>query len=1047
MDLTSFHSDQDDAHANSLHGRLLVVDDEKELLSGLCERLKKQGFNVQGYSSPLTALEVLSTEKFDLLLTDVMMPEMDGLSLLRAAREIDPQIACIMMTGQGTIQTAVAALKLGASDFVLKPFKTQVLLPVLTRALELRQLQLENLQLRETVAVHELWQAIRHTLDVPTLLDKIVDAALQQCEGDTATIMLSTPQQEGVEVAVVRGESGDPTASESIQVHGRIANWVAQHRKSFILQNLPPNPNNLPFELPSSIQSALSMPLMAGGKLVGVLTITSQHLQPWTSGQLKALDLLTGAGATAIESALLFQHLNQEEKKYRSVFENVADGIFRITPTGRFSLANPALVKILGYNSANELIHQIQDISQQLCVEPETWDTLRQQWEKQNAWHQVQHAFRRRDGSSWWLSLKVQAVRDANGTVAYYEGTAEDITERRRLEAMEAERNQLVRLTSEIGLALTRSANVQEMQLQCCEALTRHLDISLATFWIFHSAQNEWLLQTWISKKPKPTLDTQSLISICQHELDLIVSNRTSRLTNLVFAEETTPALHQNLQAFAGYPLFAGSRLVGVLALFSTELVSAASHESLGFLADNIKLAIEQRQAEHAIRETNDTLEALVEASPLAILAVDREWKIQMWNQAAVNLFGWNSEALSDQTPPVLQEEWVAELQKVGHELQSGQKVTSLDTQWQNRDGKQMHVSIAAAPLLDALENVRGFMCIIADISKRLLLEEQLRQSQKMDAIGRLAGGVAHDFNNLLSVINSCSELLLENTNIDNGDRNMIQQIKMAGDHAASLTRQLLAFSRKQVVQPVELNLNELVGNYQKMLSRLIREDVELHVSLQPNLPSILADYGQLEQVLLNLAINARDAMPQGGNLHIATYTYPPDAHHPHPPTKLPLHFYTVLKCTDNGIGMDEKTVQHIFEPFFTTKVTGTGLGLSTVFEIVTQCNGHIWVQSQPGSGTSFEIFIPAIEPAISSTSHKLQPQSNAITSRIVLLVEDDHQLRMLAKLILEKVGHQVITAGDGVEALEVLAQYKGNIDLLLSDVIMPRMNGMQLAE
>jgi PAS domain S-box-containing protein len=350
---------------------------------------------------------------------------------------------------------------------------------------------------------------------------------------------------------------------------------------------------------------------------------------------------------------------------------------------------------------------------------------------------------------------------------------------------------------------------------------------------------------------------------------------------------------------------------------------------------------------------------------------------------------------------------------------------------------------------------VTGVLGIGRDITDRKKLEDQFRQSQKMEAVGQLAGGVAHDFNNLLTVITGNAELLLDGTNL--GSRQMqecLQDVKQAGLKAASLTRQLLAFSRKQLMTPEVLDLNNLITNLQKMLRRLIGEDINLSTNLAPDLWLVKADPGQIEQVLLNLAVNSRDAMPQGGKLSISTANTVLDEEFASVNSLFRSGDFVMLAVEDTGCGMDETTQSHIFEPFFTTKEIGkgTGLGLATVYGIVSQSNGHIDVSSHTGQGTTFRIYLPRhripTAPAVASTSQlddgrTLPPELRG--TETVLLVEDEEMVRNLARDILRQAGHTVLEARHGSEAIRICEQYGAPIHLIVTDVVMPEMGGIEL--
>ncbi len=340
---------------------------------------------------------------------------------------------------------------------------------------------------------------------------------------------------------------------------------------------------------------------------------------------------------------------------------------------------------------------------------------------------------------------------------------------------------------------------------------------------------------------------------------------------------------------------------------------------------------------------------------------------------------------------------------------------------------------------------LRGLMI---DVTERRNLEAQLRQAQKMEAVGRLAGGVAHDFNNLLTVIIGHSELLAESLGREESLREQAHEIQRAGERAASLTRQLLAFSRQQVLAPQVVDLNTVILGVEKMLKRLIGEDIELATVLDPNLGRTKADPGQIEQIILNLAVNSRDAMPQGGRLVIRTA----DADLTEA-DKLRMHYilpgpYAVVEVEDTGCGMDQGTQAHIFEPFFTTKEKGkgTGLGLSTVYGIVKQSGGYIWVESEPGRGSTFKVYLPRTEE-VAKPSENGPSVVTAQGSETILLVEDEDPVRTLVLGVLRSRGYQMLEASRGDDALKICQRYPGPINLVITDVVMPHMNGRELAK
>ncbi|MGH7521190.1 MAG: response regulator, partial [Gemmatimonadales bacterium] len=456
-----------------------------------------------------------------------------------------------------------------------------------------------------------------------------------------------------------------------------------------------------------------------------------------------------------------------------------------------------------------------------------------------------------------------------------------------------------------------------------------------------------------------------------------------------------------------------------------------------------IERELREAKARAALRTTEASYTTLVENAPIGIYRSNPDGKFLSVNAALVHMLGYDSPA------DVLQLDMArdvyadpAERQRLlDRDTYTDRQYDDVEATWKRKDGRHLIVQLSVRAVRSATGGVEFYETFVRDVTDQRRLQQQLTQSQKMEAIGRLAGGIAHDFNNLLTVITSYSDLLLEDLRIGDSKRDDVEQVRKAAEGAAALTRQLLAFSRQQVLEPRVISLNAVVENLKKMLQRVIGEDVELATTLASDLRAVKADVSQVEQILMNLAVNARDAMPAGGKITIETG----DVEHDPGQGRAP---FVMLAVTDTGTGMDEATRARIFEPFFTTKEAGkgTGLGLATVYAIVKQAGGFIWVYSEPGHGTSFKIYFPQVN-AVAETTPIASAAPLPPGSETVLLVEDAAAVRAVSKQVLERLGYTVLEAPDGEAALHLARRHHGRIHLLLTDVVMPRVGGRQVAE
>lgn len=732
------------------------------------------------------------------------------------------------------------------------------------------------------------------------------------------------------------------------------------------------------------------------------------------------------------------------EERYRRIFENAIEGFFESTPAGKFLTVNPAMARIAGYSSPAEMIAEIHDIGKQLYVDPSIREEVKRQLEQNGELNGFECQMPRKDGTNIWISLNARALRDASGKIVSHDGTAEDITDRKFAELRR-------QVSTEIIHALSATDNLDELLAMIHGAISKALDADNC-FVALHDPASGLFNFEFFRDQFDPPPAPQELGRGCAAYIfrtgkaELIPPQRFRELASLGEVElEGTPS-----RSWLGVPLRTPSETIGVLVVQSYERHNAYTEQDLEFLASvggQIAFAIERKRAEARMRESEARLRVLIEQLPAVVWSVDMNLRFTSSLGAGLARLGLKPDEVVGMSLAEFFETSDSSFMPIAAHRRAvaGEPVT-FHVDW--KDGSYAcHVE----PLRDSDGEVCGAICMALDVTDRKRLEEQFRQAQKMEAVGRLAGGIAHDFNNLLMVIQGYADLMAERLPAGDPLRRSAEQIQTAARRATSLTQQLLAFSRKQMLAPKVLNIHSVVNDMEKILRRLIGEDIELRTSTESDLWLVKADRSQIEQVIMNLAVNARDAMPRGGRLMLETANVELDQSSAQPPAVLTAGKYVMLAVTDNGCGMDAATQAHIFEPFYTTKEKGkgTGLGLATVYGIVKQSGGYIWVYTEPGEGTTFKIYLPKIEEEVPADifDRRLDSRASPRGSEVILLVEDERGVRELARQYLEMSGYTVLEAEDGHTALELSAMHAGPIHLLMTDVVMPGISGRELAD
>lgn len=732
---------------------------------------------------------------------------------------------------------------------------------------------------------------------------------------------------------------------------------------------------------------------------------------------------------------------------FRALLDRTNDAVEVVDPeNGRFLDVNEKACLTHGYTREEYLELSVADLDPKVARRPwrETAEEMRQA-----GFRIVESSHRRKDGSSFPAEININYIRLNRD---YILATVRDVTDRKRRERRLSAQHAVTRV-------LADSPSLQEASVRILQALCEGLEWQLGGLWtVDRSAQVLRCMQTWHQpSEPLAEFVAANKRLTFPPGIGLpgrIWANRQAQWIPDIAADATFTrralAVQSGLRCGFGFPITLGNDILGVLDFFSLD-VKQPDEDILTMMStvgSQIGQFIERKQAEELLRDSNQNLQTLIQAAPLAIITLDPDGVVQAWNPAAERIFGWNAEEVIGRFIPYIPGEKQGEFYSLMRQVSEGNDLVGFETQRIRKNGSRVDIRMSITPLRDVGGAVIGFLGLIDDITGHKQLEAQFQQAQKMEAVGRLAGGVAHDFNNLLTVIGGFSEMILATVRPADPLHAMAEQIHAAGQRAARLTRQLLAFSRKQILVPSVLNLNAVLTDMQKMLPRLIGEDIEISVRLASDLWPVHADPGQIEQVVMNLVVNARDAMPRGGKLTIETDNVELDQNylenHPH----VVAGSFVRLAISDTGCGMDASTKQRIFEPFFTTKGAeqGTGLGLATVFGIVKQSGGMIDVYSELGIGSTFKIYFPRDQQNAPTAPSSSKPTAATRGNETILLVEDDDGVRLLAQSILRSAGYTVLPASNGGEAILLSEQHQGPIQLMVTDVVMPKMSGRELA-
>jgi two-component system cell cycle sensor histidine kinase/response regulator CckA len=699
--------------------------------------------------------------------------------------------------------------------------------------------------------------------------------------------------------------------------------------------------------------------------------------------------------------------LEASERRYRELVAQAPIGIHRSTRDGRFVSVNFAFARLLGYESPEEVLRL--DLRRDIYFHEADRERLIGELEPKAGLGSFEVRLKRRDGSAVWVRQETRAIRGESGEVEFFEDFVLDVDERRSAELklrQSEERFRRAFTVSPVATSLSESGS------------GRLIDVNGRFLRLLGYTREEVIGRTSLE------LDIWADPSERQRIADGLRTGTPIREREVRLRTKTGGIRH-------------------VLGAIETLAVG----EETAFLSVFQDIT-ERKQSEEALRASEERYRFLFESNPQPMWVFDEKTLAFLAvNDAACKHYQYSREEILGLTIEDIRP--VEDIGALHRLLETEPREYGKSGVWRHRkkDGTVIEVEISWNPLV--FDGRQAQLVLATDVTERRSLEQQLRQAQKMEAIGQLAGGVAHDFNNLLTVILGFTELAAAEVETGSRQSEPLGEIRKAGERAAVLTRQLLAFSRRQVLEPKILDLNALITDLERMLRRLIGEDVELATALDPGVGPVRADVGQIEQVILNLAVNARDAMPTGGKLTIETRNVELDESYAREHVAVRPGSYAMLAVTDTGTGMSAETKSHMFEPFFTTKGQGkgTGLGLATVYGIVKQSEGNIWVYSELGRGATFKIYLPLVKSDSSPVEARPSDARPARGSETVLLVEDEDAVRTLTRRILEGFGYSILEARKGEAALELARRHSQPIHLLLTDVVMPDMGGPELAE
>ncbi|MFB3917106.1 MAG: PAS domain S-box protein [Terriglobales bacterium] len=1035
------------AEEQKLH--LLIVEDDADdfllLQHMLWAIMPESSVQLHHATSMAGALAQMQETAYDLLIIDYMLGDGTGLDLLRQAKLRNLDAPAIFLTGHGNEDVAVEAMKAGAADYLLKSRLTESSLRLTIRyAINLHKKEKLLRQARQTIRKSEerFRALVENSSDIVSVLD---------AQGTVTYVSPSIQQVLGHAPSDVIGKHAfhllhpdDTAAAQQV-----IAECLRQPGVPVQFEYRYKHRNGGWRWLEATGVNRLDV-VGVGGIVVNSRDVTDR----WKA-------------EVALRSA--HDRLQQAHQALHALFHASPLSIVEFDRHSNIVRRNPAARQMFGWED-RELA------GKPIAANGEIGGPLLALVERVRQGERIfgaEMTCRRKDGATIDINVYMAPLVSPTGETTGAVALIADTSEHKRTEQEIRRLNRALRALSRCNQALIHAAGKEELLQVICRILVEEGGYQMA--WVGCAESDPAKSVRPIASAGVGSEEYVAAANVTWDESDrgcgpMGTAIRTGGLcvvrdiwSAACFAPWREQASRHGYTSTAALPLTIGPERWGALAIYSAdpEAFDAREMELLTELAANVSYGLrslreqkERQLAEIALRKLSRQNELLLNSAGEGIVGLDPEGRITFINAAAANLLGWKPEELigrsSHQTFHSKDREGRAypEAQcPVCAAFHDGVVHQSASEGFWRRDGTWFPIEVVSTPVSEN-GGVVGAVLVFKDITERQLLQEQLLQAQKMEAIGQLAGGVAHDFNNLLMVIGSYSELLMDKLT-DEQLRRQTEQIRKAAKRASALTSQLLAFSRKQVLAPQFLNLNDIVHESAKMLPRLIGENIQVKLSLAPQLTTVKADPVQVEQVIMNLVINARDAMPKGGKLVIETADVEVGEPYSRLHTSVTPGKYVMLAISDTGLGIDPALQARVFEPFFTTKERGkgTGLGLSTVYGIIKQSGGHIFLYSEVGRGTTFKIYLPAAAAEPRSLAAESPPEAELQGTGTILVVEDEEAVRRATVEFLESRGYHILEAENGEHGLRVAGEHRGEIDLLLTDVVLPAMSGPDLAQ